>query len=92
VLALQQRVECVLVCLLKARCLQLRSFAVAVAFVVAQLCLQSCGVCAFHPCRFSGMLEDMSALPALDWLDLSDNELTGPLPAFPLAVRCAACC
>jgi hypothetical protein len=35
------------------------------------------------------MLEDMSALPALDWLDLSDNELTGPLPAFPLAVRCA---
>jgi hypothetical protein len=34
------------------------------------------------------MLEDMSALPALDWLDLSDNELSGPLPAFPLAVRC----
>jgi hypothetical protein len=34
------------------------------------------------------VLEDMSALPALDWLDLSDNELSGPLPAFPLAVRC----
>jgi hypothetical protein len=54
-----------------------------------QYACNRCGCVRLDSCRFSGMLEDMSALPSLDWLDLSDNELTGPLPAFPLAVRCA---
>lgn len=29
----------------------------------------------------------MTFLPSLDWLDLSDNDLTGPMPPLPPSVR-----
>jgi hypothetical protein len=38
-------------------------------------------------CRFSGTLQDMTLLPSLDWLDLSDNSLAGPMPPLPPSVR-----
>lgn len=38
-------------------------------------------------CRFRGSISDLTILQNLDWLDFSDNELTGTLPAVPLAVR-----
>ena len=37
--------------------------------------------------RFSGTLQDMTLLPSLDWLDLSDNALSGPMPPLPPSVR-----
>lgn len=41
--------------------------------------------CCIH--RFTGTLQDMTLLPTLDWLDLSDNSLRGPLPPLPPSVR-----
>lgn len=38
-------------------------------------------------CRFTGTLQDMTLLPSLDWLDLSDNSLGGPMPPLPPSVR-----
>jgi hypothetical protein len=38
-------------------------------------------------CRFDGTLQDMTLLPSLDWLDLSDNSLRGPMPPLPPSVR-----
>jgi hypothetical protein len=38
------------------------------------------------PTRFSGTLQDMTLLPSLDWLDLSDNALSGPMPPLPPSV------